>query len=96
MKMMPGQEPYTDEEYAKLQELINAAAAANVTETDEVEAELKKDALEAAAWRGHKMGKFTDGISECKLCGMIAVVRVDPAPNEVEISGGSVALHCGE
>jgi len=35
-KMMPGQEPYTREEFAKVCELIEAAAEANVTEDDEI------------------------------------------------------------
>jgi hypothetical protein len=64
--------------------------------------ELKKSALESCNFRGHKMGIFgftlkqrgMIGGSTCKKCGKMVFLNTNPLPNEIEISGEAVALHC--
>ena len=64
---------------------------------------LKKEALEACEWRGHKMSNFKPGEywantrhAHCKNPGCQAEVWVDPhpQPNGIDIHGDAVALNC--
>jgi len=60
---------------------------------------LIKEAKESCTFRGHQMKPFSHkykkwSSSECKVCGMGCNVNTDPAPNEIDISGEAVALHC--
>ena len=70
---------------------------------------LKKEALVACRWRGHKMGKFTNftygaeyrqprrtAMAFCKVCDAWVNVTDRPLPNEIEIGGEAVALCCAE
>lgn len=70
-------------------------------------AKLKKEAREAATWRGHDLGRFeTSGFwtagdrfvatAECKTPGCDAQVTVNtnPAPNQIDIMGDAVAVGC--
>lgn len=66
--------------------------------------QLKKEALEACGFRGHKMKRFkndTDSrhskaYSECRVCGKTVHVDACPMPNGIDISGEAVALGCGD
>jgi hypothetical protein len=65
---------------------------------------LRREARAAAAWRGHRMARFSPllpstgrgGYSDaaCTACG--ASVRIDtaPAPNSIDIGGDAVAVSC--
>jgi hypothetical protein len=65
---------------------------------------LKRRAREFAALRGHKLGDFvhsdwrpaTVATAECAHPGCKAFVTVNakPAPNEIDIGGDAVAVHC--
>jgi len=60
---------------------------------------LIKEAKESCTFRGHQMKPFSHkykkwSSSECMVCGMICNVNADPAPNEIDICGEAVALHC--
>jgi len=60
---------------------------------------LRKEALESCNSRGHTMKPFSRKYrnvwtSECKLCDKGVYVCGNPAPNEIDISGEAVALHC--
>jgi len=60
---------------------------------------LIREAKESCKFRGHKMKPFSHkykmwSSSECKICHMEVVVKVDPAPNDINIGGEAVALHC--
>lgn len=67
---------------------------------------LKKEALEACKWRGHKMKRFvgyssligftgtTTAYALCEACHRQVVVCTKPPPNEIEIGGEAVALNC--
>lgn len=66
---------------------------------------LRKIARECAAWRGHKLGRFSpaqihsDGkkkqsFASCLECGAMAVVDTQPLPNGIDICGRVVALSC--
>ena len=61
---------------------------------------LKREAKEAATWRGHELGKFKRhewrtshcATAECS-CGAIVTVNSRPMPNEIDICGDAVALN---
>jgi len=60
---------------------------------------LIKEAKESCKFRGHQMKPFSHkyakwSSSKCKICGMFCHVNADPLPNEIDISGEAVALHC--
>lgn len=70
---------------------------------------LKKEALMACQWTGHKMGKWTNltygegwrnpgprytASAECQECGMLVDVDTRPPANGIEIGGEAVALFC--
>lgn len=69
---------------------------------------LKKQALVACHFRGHKMSKFTtmavglgpddpvNCIAHCVRCGMEVQVLSEPLPNEIDIAGSAVAYGCKE
>ncbi|KKN55877.1 hypothetical protein LCGC14_0577680 [marine sediment metagenome] len=60
---------------------------------------LRKEALETCRFRGHKMNQFNRKYrhwwsSECKTCKKRVHLNDEPYPNEINISGEAVALHC--
>ncbi len=61
---------------------------------------LKKEAKEAAKFRGHRMKRFRTYNKEdvcaafCRVCGKQAWVHLTPMPNGIEIHGEAVALGC--
>lgn len=62
---------------------------------------LKNEAMESCMFRGHTMGDWHEnflpnyrGISECKNCGKIVCIISNPLPNEIDIGGEAVAVHC--
>lgn len=60
---------------------------------------LRIEALESCNFRGHKMKPFSRKYrhwwdSECQDCGMSVLVNDAPLPNEIEIGGKAVAMHC--
>lgn len=61
---------------------------------------LKKEAREAATWRGHKLGRFNGGTlpsaasAECMTCGQWVIIDTQPLPNGMEIGGPAIALNC--
>ena len=66
---------------------------------------LRKGALAACEYQGHKMKRFEHSIpyngimrghiySECKICGKGVMCNSNPAPNEIDIGGEAVALGC--
>lgn len=60
---------------------------------------LKQAARKVARSRGHDVYRFIaqsnhSAIASCKKCGMIVVVRTNPAPNDIDISGEAVGLNC--
>lgn len=62
---------------------------------------LRKEALESCNFRGHTMRSFSRKYrhwwdSECKKCDRQVCIIDNPAPNQIEISGEAVALHCGD
>ena len=65
---------------------------------------LRKEALAACEYRGHKMKRFqkiyngivnTAAFSNCKICDKQVVVIKKPQPNEIDVGGEAVALGCG-
>jgi hypothetical protein len=66
--------------------------------------ELKKEAITACNFRGHKMGEwgFTihaggmgiRGGSICKKCGKGVQIDTNPPPNGIDIGGEAVSLCC--
>jgi hypothetical protein len=67
------------------------------------EKRLKKEAMDAAKWRGHLFhGKwlvndyvsYKNFIRICTLCGKQVYINTKPAPNEIDISGQAVAVGC--
>ena len=64
-------------------------------------ARLKFSAEQAAQWRGHTLSEWRDfvhregvSIAKCTVCGAEAHVKVEPMPNEIDVSGEAVALNC--
>lgn len=69
---------------------------------------LKKEALAACEFRGHKMKRFisynpvygftslTTAYSHCRICGRQVLVQAKPLPNGIEIGGEAVALTCDD
>jgi hypothetical protein len=63
-------------------------------------ARLRSEARQACSFRGHKLGRFTAAkyshryFAECSECKMGVTVNPHPAPNDIEIGGEAVALHC--
>lgn len=60
---------------------------------------LKKEAMSAAKFRGHKMGPWeqegpNQASSTCSVCGKGVTVNAAPAPNEIDIGGEAVAVGC--
>lgn len=66
---------------------------------------LKKEALFACNFRGHKMSRFktvykslqsNDTVCEaiCEKCKRYVQVNTHPAPNEIDICGDAVAVSC--
>jgi hypothetical protein len=59
---------------------------------------LKKRAERVCRWRGHDLGKWSDGMStsvaECKICGAHVMVDIHPPPNGIEVGGNAVAVGC--
>lgn len=55
---------------------------------------LKQEARESCEFRGHKMKRFKDGFSECKVCKAWVYITLKPMPNDIDIGGPAVALHC--
>ena len=69
---------------------------------------LKEEAIRSCKFREHTMSRFvkyvrgghhsppTHYISFCCNCGMAAIVRPNPWPNEIDIGGEAVALNCSK
>lgn len=63
---------------------------------------LKKEALESAKFRGHKMGGWSDTPDLkssqflCTICDAWVQVQTNPAPNSIDIGGSAVAIGCGD
>lgn len=55
---------------------------------------LRKQGLASARGRGHKMTLQGYGQWTCKDCGRSLVVTVSPLPNEANVMGAAVAVHC--
>ena len=61
---------------------------------------LKREAREAADWRGHDLGRFTPSwhslhfTAYCRRCDEWVMVTPHPLPNEIEVGGSAVALNC--
>ena len=61
---------------------------------------LKKEALTACIFRGHKMSKFyalvenETAYAACMTCHKVVCVHTKSAANDINISGKAVALHC--
>ncbi len=57
-------------------------------------------AMEACRFRGHDMGHWQaspqrgSAYSRCLVCDAQATVKVDPLPNNIDIGGSAVAVHC--
>lgn len=62
---------------------------------------LKLEAIGSCKFRGHTMNEWSDSddgkssATDCSACGMIVHVDTDPAPNDIDVGGEAVALHCG-
>ena len=61
--------------------------------------QLIQQATRAAKFRGHDMGDWLNcglnrAISNCRACGMQAVINTNPMPNDIDIGGRAVALNC--
>ena len=66
-----------------------------------IEQRLKLQALESCKFRGHDMKRFRQNSfylnrheSSCKKCGMYVEINRQPMPNQIDIGGTAVALHC--
>ncbi|RDJ35688.1 MAG: hypothetical protein DWQ19_12790 [Crenarchaeota archaeon] len=64
--------------------------------------ELKNQAEERVAYRGHELGQWRPGSfwqrqanNECRHCGKWVQVDTEPSPNGIDIGGPAVALNCG-
>ena len=59
---------------------------------------LKHEALESAQFRGHTMRRFSNfghkAMTDCIVCGAVVTVNARPLPNEIDIGGNAVAVHC--
>jgi hypothetical protein len=60
---------------------------------------LKKEAGDAAMFRGHWMDDWRNiddatAFCSCARCGKTVSVNSNPMPNEIDIHGEAVALHC--
>lgn|GEM_PF-4169154 len=66
---------------------------------------LINEAKKSCEFRGHIMKRFTHSVpyngiiwghaySECEACKKSVMCNAKPAPNDIEISGEAVALHC--
>lgn len=60
---------------------------------------LRKEAMEATKFRGHKMCRYWDGtrlhhMKYCLNCGRQVFIDLYPSPNSIDISGEAVALNC--
>ncbi len=55
-------------------------------------------AMEACRFRGHDMGRWQETLggaySCCQRCDAQVTVKVDPLPNNIDIGGSAVAMHC--
>ncbi len=62
--------------------------------------DLQREGLEAARWRGHRMGAWRcpdlwgPTFSVCQVCGARLQVDPNPPPNGIDISGDAVAINC--
>jgi len=59
---------------------------------------LKKQAQSSTSFRGHKM-KWSEkypNYAECRKCGAWVQVMENPPPNDINIGGPAVAIHCGD
>ena len=64
---------------------------------------LKNRTLDTCKAQGHNMSSFVQcedkrGIfsAECKACGNIAVINLEPNDKETDVSGCAITLKCGE
>ena len=56
---------------------------------------LQIEAIKSCEFRGHDMSAFNKhNISECKTCKAWVQTNNKPAPNEINIGGPAVAMHC--
>ena len=60
---------------------------------------LRLSALESCKFRGHKMTRFKSlhshgKVADCKICGDSVYINSNPAPNDIDIGGRAVAVHC--
>ncbi|MDP1614797.1 MAG: hypothetical protein Q8L68_03280 [Methylococcales bacterium] len=67
---------------------------------------LKREALDACKFRGHRMGRFvsynpafgirstTTAFAFCTVCHRAVGIDAKPLPNGIEIGGEAVALNC--
>jgi len=62
---------------------------------------LKREAAQAAQFRGHKLGAWADypddtAHADCEVCDRRVVVDASPPPNGIDIAGSAVAVSCSE
>lgn len=61
---------------------------------------LKREAMDSARWRGHRMTNFANGGTEglahafCLKCPAMVLINVRPHPRAVPIGGAAVAVNC--
>lgn len=62
---------------------------------------LRREAIDAAARRGHRLGKFrrhgyypTQSTANCMYCCCTVTINQRPAANEIDIGGDAVAIGC--
>jgi hypothetical protein len=61
--------------------------------------QLVLEAEEVCKFRGHELKEWTvkgtKAFTECKNCSMTVTCNSDPLPNQTDIVGEAVAIHCG-
>jgi hypothetical protein len=64
-------------------------------------ASLRREAREAAKWRGHDLTRFKQHDywsqvqwAKCRNCDARVACNARPAPNEIDIGGDAVAVGC--
>jgi len=62
---------------------------------------LRREAIEAATWRGHQLGKFWTSryrpfkaTANCLRCCCTVTINTRPEANEIDMAGDAVAVGC--